>query len=71
MKAKDVELAIGNLTRAPSMPRSEWDSRLLAVLPLLEELARRSVGWKFWLRWGVEATLAAVKGYLRLRGLLP
>lgn len=69
MKAQDVEAAVIAARREEEGFFSlDPDLILRQALPILRRMAERSKGWKFWLRWGINALIGAVEAYLRLRG---
>jgi hypothetical protein len=63
MRARDVSVAA---VRAGIGFPSLCDS-LDAVIPVLYALRQSSSGWKFWLRWGINALLGALEEWRRDR----
>lgn len=60
MRSHDVGVAAD----AVGVSDGELCAALRTALPVMRELERASKGWKFWLRWGMAALIAAFEGYV-------
>ena len=57
MRAAEITAASSRL----GLPTGTVCKALDTMLPLLHTLAASSGGWKFWLRWGVNALIGALE----------
>jgi hypothetical protein len=75
MKAYDVQKSVsliraGGATSIVDTPVDIFDDAFIVkalnvVIPILEVLAVKAAGWKFWLSWGMRLLIKALKGYLK------
>ena len=63
-----MSITIDDISRArqnASIRTTDFCKAVKIVLPVLEALAAKTKGWKFWL-WGINALVAGLKAYTKI-----
>lgn len=63
MKVTQIDVAVKN----SGFDRTTVCTAVNIIIPVLEELAKSQSGWKFWLKWGMNALIAILREYTKLR----